>query len=214
MSDDTVQPKPKLEVVPSEQLDEEEEEFRRLRRDVPGVKGAGEIGIISISVGRQPSPRTEFYRTAKFFRPVVQIVAVEVGLDKQFVAVAPNMVEPLSSIGINTRDFTLYLIVSPRNTLRVIPVRGPDPETGTQNEWDRSKEMALLDGVDAWVRMYSDREGSCYRSYPAPIGRFGEPAWPTTLKPAKIFRMCFRDRGRLIDSTDHALVRAWAGRDR
>ena len=44
-------------------------------------------------------------------------------------------------------------------------------------------------------------------------GRFGEPTWPA-IKPAKIFRMAFRDRGRLIDSTEHPLVQKWAGRDR
>ena len=55
--------KPKLEVVPSDELDEEEEEFRRLRRDVPGVKGAGDVGIITISVGKQISPKNEFFRT-------------------------------------------------------------------------------------------------------------------------------------------------------
>ncbi|MGA8295391.1 MAG: hypothetical protein WB820_23485 [Rhodoplanes sp.] len=33
------------------------------------------------------------------------------------------------------------------------------------------------------------------------------------LKPAKIFRLAFRDKGRLIDSPEHALFRKWAARD-
>ena len=74
MSDET---KPKLEVVTSEQLDEDEAEFRALRRDLPGVKGAGEVGLITVGVGRQPSPKNEFYRTHKDFRPVVPLVNVE-----------------------------------------------------------------------------------------------------------------------------------------
>jgi hypothetical protein len=205
--------KPKLEVVPSEELDEEEEEFRRLRRDLPGVKGAADVGLIAIGVGKQPTPRNEFYRTNKDFRPIVPIVGVEAGLDKQFVAVAPAMVAPLAGLGITVTDHTLYLIISPRGALKIIPVCGADRETGEQNEWHRTKEIALLDGLDAWVRMYSDREGNCYRSYPAPVGRYGEPVWPT-IKPAKIFRLAFRDRGRLIDSADHVLVQKWAGRDK
>jgi hypothetical protein len=77
MSDE--QTKPKLEIVPpsAEELDEEEREFRSLRRDLPGVKGTADVGIITISVGRQPSPKNTFYRTCKTFRPVVPLVNVD-----------------------------------------------------------------------------------------------------------------------------------------
>jgi hypothetical protein len=205
--------KPKLEVVPSEELDEEEDEFRRLRRDVPGVKGAGDVGITTISVGKQISPKNEFFRTYSDFRPVVPLVDIEVGMDKQYVAVSPDMVEPLASMGITVTDHTLYLTIIPSGGLRIIPVRGPDNETGEQNEYNRTREVVLLDGVDGWVRMYTDRANQSYRSFPAPVGRYGEPNWPT-IKHAKIFRLGFRDKGRLIDSTDHVLVQKWAGRDR
>lgn len=206
MSDD-----PNLKLI--EQLDEEEEEFRRMRRDLPGVKGAGEAGLLTIGVGRQPTPKNEFFRTNREFRPIVPLVDIEVGMDRHYIAVAPGMVEPLASIGITVTDHVLYLIISPRGALRVIPIRGPDAESGEMNEWARTKEQCLIDGLDEWVRMYTDREGNAYKSFPAPKGRFGEPTWPT-IKPAKIFRMAFRDRGRLIDNTDHVLVQKWAGRDR
>ena len=133
-------------------------------------------------------------------------------MDRHFIAVMPHMVEPLAGIGITVTDHTLYLIISPRGALRIIPVRGPNAE-GEQNEYARTKEMALIDGIDGWVRMYTDREGGCYKSFPAPAGRFGDPNWPS-IKPAKIIRLAFRDRGRLIDSPDHILVQKWAGRDR
>jgi hypothetical protein len=42
----------KLEFVPD--LDEDEREFRALRRDLPGAKGASEAGILTISVGKVP----------------------------------------------------------------------------------------------------------------------------------------------------------------
>jgi hypothetical protein len=64
---------PKLKVVPDEQLDEEEKEFHALRRDVPGVKGASAIGIVSINVAKTPG-KNEFFRTHPTFRPVVPIV--------------------------------------------------------------------------------------------------------------------------------------------
>ena len=48
--------------------------------------------------------------------------------------------------------------------------------------------------------------------FPAPAGRFGEPQFPD-LKHAKIFKLAFRDKGRLIDSTEHPLFLKWAARD-
>jgi hypothetical protein len=211
MSDETTN-KPKLEVVPSEAIDEEEREFMRLRRDVPGVKGASDIGLLTVSIGRQPSPRNEFYRTNVDFRPVVDLVTVEAGMDKHFIAVDPCMVETLHNLGISTAEYTIYLIISPRGSLRAIPVRRAG-EDGTQNEWDRTKEIALLDGVEAWHRMYVDRESGGYKSFPAPRDRFGEPCWPV-IKHAKLFRMLFRDRGHLILDTNHMYVQRWAGRDK
>jgi hypothetical protein len=203
---------PKLEVVTNEELDADELEFRSLRRDVPGVKGASEAGLLAISVGKQPTPKNEFFRAHPDFRPIVPMVSVEAGMDRHFIAVMPHMIEPLAGIGISVTDHVLYLIISPRGALRIIPCRGPNAE-GEQNEWDRTKEMALIDGIDGWVRMYSDREGNCYKSFPAPVGRFGDPNWPT-IKPAKIMRLGFRDRGRLLDGPDHVLMQKWAGRDR
>jgi hypothetical protein len=208
MVDEPVKPK-KLELVA--ELDEEEEEFRKLRRDLPGVKGAATAGLLTVSVGRQPTPKNEFYRTHKEFRPVISMVNIEVGMDQHYIAVMPNMVEPLRGIGITVADHVLYLIVTPRGGLRIIPIRGPDCE-GEQNEWVRTKEMALVDGMDRWVRMYADKENGAYKSFPAPDGRFGDPQFPE-LKPAKIIRLGFRDKGRLIYGPDHVLVQTWAGRD-
>ena len=51
MADETS--KPKLAVV-AEELDEDEIEFKKLRRDLPGVKGASAIGIVTINVNKKP----------------------------------------------------------------------------------------------------------------------------------------------------------------
>ena len=50
----------------AEQLDAEEAEFRALRRDLAGVKGASAAGIVAISVGKTPT-KNEFFRTHKNF---------------------------------------------------------------------------------------------------------------------------------------------------
>src|SRR6185295_12101638 len=72
------------------ELDEEEKEFRALRRDLPGVKGSSAAGIVTLSVGKTP-PKNEFFRTHPDFRPIVPIVNLEVGMEKQFFAVARDM---------------------------------------------------------------------------------------------------------------------------
>jgi len=211
MTDET--PKPKLELVPptEEEFDEEEKEFRALRRDLPGVKGASAIGIVAIGVGKTPG-RHEFFRTHAEFRPVVPIVDLEIGMEKQFFAVTDEMVEALAGIGISVSNHTLYLTATARGAVKIIPVRGANSD-GEQNEYNRTKEMGLVRAMDEWVRLFVDQDNKVYKIFSAPAGRFAEPIWPQ-LKPAKIFRLAFRDKGRLVDSTEHPLFQRWAARDK
>ena len=58
----------------AEELDAEEEEFRALRRDLPGVKGASAAGIVAISVGKTPNEERIFSHRIATFRPIVPIV--------------------------------------------------------------------------------------------------------------------------------------------
>jgi hypothetical protein len=202
--------KAKLELVTEEELNEEEREFRALRRDLPGVKGASAAGIVAISVGKAPG-KNEFFRTHPDFRPVVPIVDIEIGMEKQFFAVADPMITALAGIGITVTDHTLYLTVTSRGALRLVPVRHANAD-GDQNEYARTKEIGLREAVDQWVRLYTDQENRAYKVFPAPEGRFSDPVWPE-LKPARIFKLAFRDKGRLLDSPEHALFRKWAARD-
>jgi hypothetical protein len=196
-----------------EQLDEEEEEFRKMRRDIPGVKGASAAGVVSISVGKAPL-KNEFFRTHRdpHFRPLVPMVDIEVGMEKHFFAVTSDMIGPLTGIGIGVSDRTLYFTVTSRGALRYVPVRQATGDSD-QNEYDRTKEIALVNAMDEWVRIFTDQENKDYKVFPAPAGRFGEPQWPD-LKPAKVFRLAFRDKGRLIDSVHHPLFAKWAARDK
>jgi hypothetical protein len=193
--------------VTSEDLDEDERKFARLRRDLPNVGGSAAIGIMSIGVSKAP-PKNEFFRVKKGFRPVIDIVVDEVGMDQKFLAVDPDMAEPLRSIGIAFAPHVLYLIITPKGAFRIIPVRCPDVD-GSRNDYASTKELALRQAEDEWVRIYTDRENACYRSYPAHPGRFPNPVWPD-LSAAKIFRLCFEDRGCLIESPDHPRFAEWA----
>ena len=193
-----------------EQLDEEEQEFRAMRRDLPGVKGEGAAGIVAISVGKAPA-KNEFFRTHPDFRPIVAMVDLEVGMERQFFAVTKEMVTALHGIGITVSDHVLYLTVTARGGVRIVPVRLANND-GEQNEYARTKEIGLVQGRTQWVRLYTDLENKCYQVFPAPAGRFAEPVWPE-LKQARIFKLAFRDKGRLVDSTEHPLFKKWAARD-
>jgi hypothetical protein len=199
---------PKLEVVPD--LDDDEREFRAMRRDLPGVKGASATGIVALGVSKSPG-RNEFFRTHNEFRPVVPVINLEVGMEQQYFAATDEMVAALDGIGITVTDHVLYLTQTSRGAVRIIPIRCADTD-GDQNEYGRTKELGLIQGMEQWVRLYTDRENSCYKVFSAPAGRFSDPVWPE-LKPAKIFRLAFRDKGRLIDNPEHALFQRWAGRD-
>lgn len=193
-----------------ETLDAEEAEFRAMRRDLPGVKGASGAGIVAISVSKIPG-KNEFFRTHRDFRPTVPIVDLEVGMERQFFAVSNEMVENLQAIGITVTDHALYLTVTTRGAFRIVPVRQANAD-GEQNEYARTKEIGLMQAIDEWIRLFTDQENRCYKVFPAPAERFGEPQWPD-LKQSKIFRLAFRDKGRLVDSTEHPLFKKWAARD-
>jgi hypothetical protein len=211
MSDESPKPKPDLKVISDEELDEEEREFRALRRDLPGVKGASAVGIVAIGVAKIPG-KNEFFRTHPDFRPIIPIVDLEIGMEKQFFAVTDEMVTALASIGISVTDHALYLTVTSRGAVRIVPVRQADND-GEQNEYNRTKEIGLIQARTEWVRLYVDQENRNYQVFTAVAGRFPDPIWPT-LKHAKIFRLAFRDKGRLIDSPEHSLFQRWASRDK
>jgi hypothetical protein len=166
-------------ITPEDQaaLDQDELEYRRLRCDLPGTTGAAAQGIVAIAVSKTPIVN-EFFRTHPTFRPTTKLVSTEVGMEKQFFAVDPSMEMPLHGIGINFSEHILYMTISPKGAIHVIPIG-----SATDNEYTRTKEIGLLDGVKRWVRIYTDRENKVYRVYPAPVERYDEPQWPQLAKP-------------------------------
>jgi hypothetical protein len=197
-------------LVSDEDLDDDEREFRQLRRDLPGANGSSAAGIVTIGVAKLP-PKNEFFRTHPGFTATVNMVDLEVGMEKTFFAVSDPMVEALAGIGITVSLHDLYLTTTPYGTIRIVPVRRPGAD-GEMSEWHRTKQIALVAGIHKWVRLYTDMENKAYRVFEAPVGRFAEPIWPE-LKSAKIFRLGFRDKGKLINSIEHPLFQRWAARD-
>jgi hypothetical protein len=203
------------EVTPSAtevELDADEREFRSMRRDVAGVKGSSSSGVVAISVGKIPE-KNAFFRTSRDFHMVTAILDHPVGMENKFFAVTADMVGELQSIGITAvADYSLFLTQTTNGAYRIVLVRQANID-GEQNEYHRTKEIGLVRGYDEWVRLFTDLPNHCYKVFTAPHGRFSEnPTW-LNLKPAKIFRLAFRDRGNLIDSREHTLFKKLAARD-
>ena len=104
------------------QLDADEEEYRRMRRDIPHVAGAAAVGLLALGVSKTPD-KNDFFRTKKNFCPIVDMVSVVAGMEHKFFVVDKDMLDPLASIGIRTAPHVLYLTITTQGVLRVIPVR-------------------------------------------------------------------------------------------
>ena len=96
--------------------------FGRCAAIFPASKAPAPLELSSIGVGKIPG-KNEFFRTHPEFRPVVPMVDVEVGMEKQYFAVDDEMVVALAGIGITVTDHTLYLTVTPRGAVRIIPMQ-------------------------------------------------------------------------------------------
>src|SRR5262249_57943763 len=83
---------------------------------------ASAAGIVAISVGKAP-PKNEFFRSHPEFRPIIPMVNCEIGMERQYFAVTPDMVEPLAGIGISVTDHALYLTITSRGAVRIVPVQ-------------------------------------------------------------------------------------------
>jgi hypothetical protein len=197
-------------VTPTDQqLDEDEMALRALRLDLPGIGGAP-TGIVSIAVSDR-FPRREFFRAHPTHTAVLPMVDHAAGMDVEYHVVTPSMVPELASIGVDALSYRLYEVLTAEGAVRLIPVRQADLD-GSVNAWNLSKEIALTRAQALWVRAISDRANGRYRVFEAPRGRFPDPLWPA-LSLAKLARLAFTDRGRLIDNPDHPLFRKWAARD-
>jgi len=188
-----------------EQLDEDERALRALRIDLPGTGGAPS-GIISMAVTNR-LPKKEFFRCHPTNTVVVPMVDHVRGMDVEYNIVAPSMVAELASIDIDALPYRLWQILTAEGSSIIIPVRQADLD-GNQNSWNQTKETALIRAQSVWLRVGSDRPNGRYRAFEAPPTRFADPVFPD-LSMAKIIRLAFTDRGRLIDSPQHPLFLKW-----
>ena len=187
MSEDSI--RPKLEAVPTteEELDEEEQEFRALRRDLPGVKGASAAGIVAISVGKAPG-KNEFFRTHPEFRA-----------DRPHGQCRDGDGEALFRGGARA-----WWSRWPASASRfpIMPSTSPSPRavrcglfryvkptmTASKTNTSAPKKSPCCRRATSGCGCTPTWRTGATKCFPAPADRFAEPQWPI-LKHAKIFRL-------------------------
>ena len=99
------------------------------------------------------------------------------GWNNSIFAVTDEMVAALASIGITVSDHALYLTVTSRGAVKIVPVRQADAD-GEQNEYARTKEIGLMQrnspsgcGSTPTTRTGSTRSSGAERS-------LRRPQWP------------------------------------
>ena len=159
-----------------EDLDEEEKEFRALRRDLPGVKGASAAGIVAISVGKAPG-KNEFFRSHPEFRAIVPMVNVEMGMEKHYFAVAPtwwSRWRPSASRSPIMRSTS----PSPRavrcGSFQYVK---PTPTVSRTNTIAPKKSPCCRRATSGCGCTPTWRTGAT-KFFTAPADRFAEPQWP------------------------------------
>jgi hypothetical protein len=201
-------PEPAL-LTPEElaKLDAEEKLLSEMRTDLPGRAGVPD-GVVAITVAHK-LPKDTFLRVNKPNTIAVRMYAKTVGMDTEYYAIHPSMWTAFASIDVTLANFRLYEILTHDGAHFVHPVRQAD-HGDSQNEYTRTKEIALETATTKWVRISTDKANKKYRVFPAAKDRFPDPLFPG-YTPARLLKLCFADRGLLVDSAQHDLFKGLAG---
>jgi hypothetical protein len=123
-----------------------------------------------------------------------------------FYVVTPDMA---GALGEEVKSFSLRPYINRGGTLRLWPIRLPDPD-GRVNEWHRSAAIAASLAMKKWIRVTSNRNLGGYEVFEA-VNQPPAPDWPE-LRLGEMLRLAFQSQGRIIDSPDHPVVRQLLGR--
>jgi hypothetical protein len=92
--------------------------------------------------------------------------------------------------------------------LRLWPVRLPDID-GKEMDWHRTARTAAAQAINVWVRVVANRSLGAYDVHHA-VNPPADPTWPET-SINEMVKVAFHDRGRIIRSLDHAVVKTLTG---
>jgi hypothetical protein len=179
-----------------------------LRFDLSHLENNTIAAPLAIPVGK-PS-EFEWFRThpEPAWRPTFLCLEFEPPgtANRELHIVHPHMAHVFAAT--SAAPYKLYVLMNRVGGLRICPVKLPGPD-GKQNEWHRTRQLALEKGLPQWVRMHSNRPAGRYEWQPAPT-HFPDPIWPD-LAVGELLQIAFGDLGRIITDADHPVVKVLRG---
>ena len=194
---------PALRVVTP--VDPEEELLASLRLD---PTQADAVAKIPVTLQTRKPLKHEFIRVHREWALNVCAIEIKDGEsdDAGLYVVKPHLQSTLQA---EAARFVLRPYVTRSSVLRLWPLRLPGPD-GKVNEWHRSAGIAASRAMEKWVRVTANKALGGYELFEA-TNQPPEPEWPE-LSFGTMLRLAFIDRGRVVDSLDHPVVKALLGR--
>jgi hypothetical protein len=175
------------------------QDLSALRFDATGA-AAGAVEILTHVPVRKPN-RHEFFRVHLDY--ILDTTVFTDKEERESYLVMPAMRGAL--VG-EARPVLLVPAMTRQNALFIWPVPLPS-EDGRRNAWTETAQEAMHLAQEHWIRLMPDMSLGAYRIYRAE-GQLSDPAWPD--RPfEELLEIAFR--GRVIDSSDHPVVRRLRG---
>ena len=155
--------------------------------------------LITVPI-RKPG-KTEFVRVHPDFW--IDCFALELKIEREFYFVPSALAQILAEF---VEPVRLRLCVTRQGTASLWPVKLPKDDR-RPNSWHTSAAEGAALAEKKWTRLTADMQLGAYQPFVA-TADLGEPKWPEESWP-EVMKVALRDR--LIDSTDHAVVRELLG---
>jgi len=172
----------------------------RLHPDLAATVGTKEV-LRHVPV-RKPS-RTEFIRVHP---DEAMQITTGVFVDKEERETFFVMPELRGELAGELKPVLLATAITRQGTILLWPIALQDG-SGGRNAWAETARDAYGLAKVSWVRMVADMSFGAYRIYEAE-GVLSEPVWPNKTL-SELLEIGFKDR--IIDSTDHPVVRRLRG---
>ena len=152
---------------------------------------------------RKPS-KQEFFRTPPDFEYRMPAAILELKEEDETYLLTPAVA---AAVPLECRTVELRLCVARSGNLFMWPVPMPTPG-GRENAWHTTARAAAIQAETKWIRLVANTAGGYYDIMVAPAG-LADPVWPDK-SLQELLKIAFGG-GRLIDSTDHAVIQRLLG---
>jgi hypothetical protein len=177
-------------------------DLANLRLDQSFVDSAGVKKLLTTVPVRKPNPQ-DFVRVHRDPEYRAALAIIELKEDREVYLVPSAVARELPGEFVMA---TVYTAINRQNVVHLWPVRLPASD-GRILEWHRSAAEAAELAMQRWVRIKANMSLGAYEMFEA-AGTIPDPEWPE-LSFQELLRIGFRDR--LVDHTDHAVVKRLRG---